>query len=76
MYAQTEVVKDLIAARLAAGAQLEFEVTGTGVAELASDRPVLRYTSADGTRHEVRCDVIAGCDGFHGICRRPSRPAS
>ena len=67
VYAQTEIVKDLIAARLAAGAQLEFEVSGTGVAELASDRPVLRYTSADGTRHEVRCDVIAGCDGFHGI---------
>ena len=67
VYAQTEIVKDLIAARLAAGAQLEFEVSGTAVAELASDRPVLRYTSADGTRHEVGCDVIAGCDGFHGI---------
>ena len=75
VYAQTEIVKDLIAARLAAGAQLEFEVSGTGVAELASDRPVLRYTSADGTRHEVRCDVIAGCDGFHGISR-PAIPAS
>ena len=74
VYAQTEIVKDLIAARLAAGAQLEFEVSGTGVAELASDRPVLRYTSADGTRHEVRCDVIAGCDGFHGISR-PAIPA-
>ena len=75
VYAQTEIVKDLIAARLAAGAQLEFEVSGTEVAELDSDRPVLRYTSADGTRHEVRCDVIAGCDGFHGISRLPSRPA-
>jgi p-hydroxybenzoate 3-monooxygenase len=74
VYAQTEIVKDLIAARLAAGAQLEFEVSGTGVAELASDRPVLRYTSAGGTRHEVRCDVIAGCDGFHGISR-PAIPA-
>ena len=74
MYAQTEIVKDLIAARLAAGAQLEFEVSGTAVAELDSDRPVLRYTSADGTRHEVRCDVIAGCDGFHGISR-PAIPA-
>jgi p-hydroxybenzoate 3-monooxygenase len=74
VYAQTEIVKDLIAARLAAGAQLEFEVAGTEVAELDSDRPVLRYTSADGTRRVVRCDVIAGCDGFHGISR-PAIPA-
>ena len=74
VYAQTEIVKDLIAARLAAGARLEFEVSGTEVAELASARPVLRYTSADGTRHEVRCDVIAGCDGFHGISQ-PAIPA-
>src|ERR1700729_1410035 len=69
VYAQTEVVKDLIAARLAAGAALEFEVTGTEVADLETDRPVLRYTAADGVRCEVTCDVIAGCDGFHGICR-------
>jgi len=74
VYAQTEIVKDLIAARLAAGARLEFEVSGTEVAELDSDRPVLRYTSADGTRRVVRCDVIAGCDGFHGISR-PAIPA-
>jgi p-hydroxybenzoate 3-monooxygenase len=75
VYAQTEIVKDLIAARLVAGAQLEFEVSGTEVAELDSERPVLRYTSADGTRRVVRCDVIAGCDGFHGITR-PAIPAS
>ena len=74
VYAQTEVVKDLIAARLAAGARLEFEVTGTGVSGLDSDEPVLSYTAADGTRREVRCAVIAGCDGFHGICR-PAIPA-
>jgi p-hydroxybenzoate 3-monooxygenase len=74
VYAQTEIVKDLIAARLAAGAQLEFDVSGTEVAELDSARPVLRYTSAGGTRHDVRCDVIAGCDGFHGISR-PAIPA-
>ncbi len=74
VYAQTEVVKDLIAARLAGGARLEFEVTGTEVSGLDSDEPVLSYTAADGTRHEVRCEVIAGCDGFHGICR-PAIPA-
>jgi p-hydroxybenzoate 3-monooxygenase len=69
VYAQTEVVKDLIAARVAAGGAIEFEVSGTEVDAITSDRPVLRYTSADGTRHEAECDAIAGCDGFHGICR-------
>ena len=75
VYAQTEVVKDLIAARLGAGARLEFDVTGTEVSGLDTDGPVLSYTAADGRQREVRCDVIAGCDGFHGICR-PAIPAS
>jgi p-hydroxybenzoate 3-monooxygenase len=70
IYAQTEIVKDLIRARLAAAAALEFEVSDTAVAELDSDRPVLRYTDASGGRREVTCDAIAGCDGFHGVCRR------
>ena len=74
IYAQTEIVKDLIAARLAAGAQLEFEVSATEVADLDQDRPLLRYTDAAGNRQEVRCDVIAGCDGFHGICRDSMPP--
>ncbi len=69
IYAQTEIVKDLIAARLAAGAAIEFEVSDTEVSALDTDQPVLRYTDAAGTRHEVTCDAIAGCDGFHGICR-------
>jgi p-hydroxybenzoate 3-monooxygenase len=71
VYAQTEVVKDLIARRLADGGHLEFEVSGTTVSGLGTERPVLAYAAADGTRREVTCDVIAGCDGFHGI----SRPA-
>ena len=69
IYAQTEIVKDLIAARTAAGAALEFEVSDTAVSGLDSDRPVLSYTDRHGERHVVTCDVIAGCDGFHGICR-------
>jgi p-hydroxybenzoate 3-monooxygenase len=69
VYAQTEVVKDLIAARLAAGAALEFEVSDTAVTGSGTDAPVLAWTGADGRRRAVRCDVIAGCDGFHGICR-------
>jgi p-hydroxybenzoate 3-monooxygenase len=74
VYAQTEVVKDLIARRLADDGQLEFEVSGTAVAGLDTGRPVLSYTPAGGSRREVVCDVIAGCDGSHGICR-PAIPA-
>src|SRR6201996_1587399 len=70
IYAQTEIVKDLIAARTAAGAALEFEVSDTTVGRLDSDAPVLCYTDARGERHVVTCGVIPGCDGFHGITRR------
>jgi p-hydroxybenzoate 3-monooxygenase len=76
VYAQTEVVKDLIARRLADGGDdaIEFSVTDTAVSDLDSGRPALSYTDASGVRHEVECDAIAGCDGFHGICR-PAIPA-
>ena len=74
IYAQTEIVKDLIRTRLAAGAMIEFEVSDTEVGELDTERPVLRFTDARGTRHEVVCDAIAGCDGFHGICRDSMPP--
>jgi len=70
VYAQTEVVKDLIAQRVAAGGAIAFEATGTEVDRLETNQPVLRYTDADGSRQELTCDVIAGCDGFHGICRQ------
>ncbi|HEX6449185.1 MAG TPA: 4-hydroxybenzoate 3-monooxygenase [Trebonia sp.] len=70
VYAQTEIVKDLIAARLAAGGAIEFEASEVAISDVTSDQPVLSYVSADGTRHEVTCDVIAGCDGFHGISRQ------
>ncbi len=69
IYAQTEIVKDLIAARLAAGGVIEFNASSVSVSEVTSDRPVLSYTDEAGVAHEVSCDVIAGCDGFHGICR-------
>src|ERR1700743_2627609 len=69
IYAQTEIVKDIIAARVADGAALEFDVTDTSVRDLDSDQPVLSYTDSRGERHVVHCDVIAGCDGFHGITR-------
>jgi len=69
VYPQTEVVKDLIARRVADGGALEFEVSGTAVAHLDTGPPVLCYTAADGRRHKITCDAIAGCDGFHGISR-------
>jgi p-hydroxybenzoate 3-monooxygenase len=71
VYAQTEIVKDLIDARTASALPLEFEVTGTAVEDVDTDRPVLRYVDSAGSAQRVECDLIAGCDGFHGI----SRPA-
>jgi p-hydroxybenzoate 3-monooxygenase len=68
IYGQQEVVKDLIAAREAAGAPLHFEVSGVAVHDLETDRPRITYT-LDGRAEQLECDVIAGCDGFHGICR-------
>jgi p-hydroxybenzoate 3-monooxygenase len=68
IYGQTEIVKDLIEARLEAGAPTAFEAEAIGVGDLESDRPVVRYRH-EGAEHELRCDVIAGCDGFHGVCR-------
>jgi p-hydroxybenzoate 3-monooxygenase len=68
VYGQTEVVKDLIAARLESGAPLLFEVAGVSVHGLESERPLIRYVQ-DGREQELECDFIAGCDGFHGVCR-------
>ena len=73
VYAQTEVVKDAIAAGAAAGHTMHFEVSDTAVRDLDTERPVLAFTDADGVAHEVECDAIAGCDGFHGVSR-PSMP--
>jgi p-hydroxybenzoate 3-monooxygenase len=74
IWAQTEIVKDLIKARLAAGAEIHFEVSDTEVTDPSSDSPTLKYTDREGRAHEVACDVIAGCDGFHGICRNAIPP--
>jgi p-hydroxybenzoate 3-monooxygenase len=72
IYGQTEVVKDLVAARLESGLPLLFEVEDVTVDDLDVARPRIRFTH-DGSAHELECDVIAGCDGFHGVCR-PSVP--
>jgi p-hydroxybenzoate 3-monooxygenase len=69
VYGQQEVVKDLIAARLAAGGTIEFEVSDVDVHDIDTDAPRLTYRTGAGTAEEIRCDVIAGCDGSHGVCR-------
>ncbi len=72
IYGQQEVVKDLIAARLDSGAPLLFEVDDVTLHGIDSDEPSLRFTH-EGKQRELRCDAIAGCDGFHGVSR-PSIP--
>jgi p-hydroxybenzoate 3-monooxygenase len=68
VYGQQEVVKDLIAARLEAGGDVRFDVADVSLHDLESDGPAVRFRH-EGSEHELRCDVIAGCDGFHGISR-------
>ena len=73
IYGQQEVVKDLVAQRRADGGPLLFEVDNVSVHDLTSNKPQIRFTHA-GKAETIDCDFIAGCDGFHGICR-PSIPA-
>jgi p-hydroxybenzoate 3-monooxygenase len=68
VYGQQEVVKDLIAARLDTGRPLHFEVSDVEVDGFETESPVIRYRSRE-EDVELRCDFIAGCDGFHGVCR-------
>jgi p-hydroxybenzoate 3-monooxygenase len=68
VYGQHEVVKDLIEARLAAGGTIEFEISETSVHDFDGSAPKIRYKKG-GEAREIACDFIAGCDGFHGICR-------
>ena len=68
VYGQQEVVKDLIAARVETGRRLLFEVGEVSVHGFDGDEPVIRFRHG-GEDFQLHCDVIAGCDGFHGICR-------
>jgi len=69
IYGQTEVVKDLIAARIESGAPLLFEAVDVQLDQLESGQPLVRYRHGGGA-HELRADFIAGCDGFHGVSRQ------
>jgi p-hydroxybenzoate 3-monooxygenase len=73
VYSQHKVVQDLIAARLAAGGQILFEAEAVAVRGFRSGAPEIEYRQ-NGAHHSLACDVVAGCDGFHGICR-PAIPA-
>jgi p-hydroxybenzoate 3-monooxygenase len=74
IYGQNEIVKDLIDARVATGKPLHFDVAGVSVRDLDESRPRIRFEH-DGALRELTCDFLAGCDGFHGICR-PAIPSS
>src|SRR5438034_6089817 len=69
VYGQQEVVKDLIQARMAAGAEILFEVEAATPIDIATSAPRVHFRS-EGEEVELRCEAIAGCDGFHGVCRR------
>jgi p-hydroxybenzoate 3-monooxygenase len=72
VYAQHEVIKDLLAARLATQQPLLFEAEGVAIEEIESARPVIQFTQ-DGIAQTIECDFVAGCDGFHGVSR-PAMP--
>ncbi len=67
IYAQHEVIKDLVAARISAGARILFEAEAVGVHDI-EDKPKIRFRH-DGETESLECDFIAGCDGFHGVSR-------
>lgn len=69
VYGQQEVVKDLIRALLAAGVEIHFEAEATGVDGIESERPTIRFRSAEGEERNLECQFAIACDGSHGIGR-------
>jgi len=72
VYGQTEVTRDLMDARQAAGLSTIYNANNVSVHDFDTDKPRVRFetTGANGPeQHEIACDFIAGCDGFHGVCR-------
>jgi p-hydroxybenzoate 3-monooxygenase len=69
VYGQQEVVKDLIQGALNTGGRIDFEVSEVRVDELTTAQPLINYRDSVGIARQIQCDFIAGCDGFHGICR-------
>ncbi len=75
VYGQTEVTRDLMAARTAAGLPTVYEASNVSIHHFDSKQPSVRY-EAGGQTHTIECDFIAGCDGFHGVCRASVPKAS
>ena len=75
VYGQTEVTRDLMAARAASGMPIVYEATEVALHDFDTDRPRLTFRHAGGA-HELACDYIAGCDGFHGVSRASVPDAS
>ena len=69
VYAQHEVLKDLIRLRLEAGAEIHFEATATAIEDATAARPTIRFTTREGEARTLACDFVAGCDGGHGMSR-------
>jgi len=69
VYGQTEITKDLMDGRAAAGASTVYAAYDVALHDISGDRPRVTYR-ADGKAQELACDFIAGCDGFHGISRK------
>jgi p-hydroxybenzoate 3-monooxygenase len=74
VYAQHEVIRDLVKARLERGGQIHFGVKDVSLLDLDTRLPKLRFHAAPGAVQELACDYVAGCDGFHGVSR-PSIPS-
>jgi len=68
VYGQTELTRDLMEARAAAGLPTVYEAANVAVHDFDTTKPRVTYQK-DGQTHEIDCDFIAGCDGFHGVCR-------
>jgi p-hydroxybenzoate 3-monooxygenase len=68
VYGQTEVTRDLMDARQAAGLPTIYEANDVQIHDFDSEHPSVSYEK-EGQRHTITCDFIAGCDGFHGVCR-------
>ncbi|WP_024576992.1 MULTISPECIES: 4-hydroxybenzoate 3-monooxygenase [unclassified Afipia] len=73
VYGQTEVTRDLMDARLKAGLTTIYDAADVSLHDFESGQPRVRYIK-DGMAHEVACDFIAGCDGFHGVSRQSVKP--
>ena len=74
VYGQTEVTRDLISARLAAGGIIKYETPAIAIEDYLDGKPRIIYEE-NGERKELICDFVAGCDGYHGVSRKSVDPA-